>query len=154
MPSLKLPTFKYNMRDSENQRNATTTPVRQTTFAIALISSAKPFTENIRPRPLIMFNFSVLKFTFLRLNVSPFPTKAWVKRINMIVGMPKLAAPVSMIEKLFQAFVVLADSNSSGCPKLNNIAHVSRIPFEKKPKDPSINNADAPDAKTSISLEI
>ena len=67
--------------------------------------------------------------------------------------MPKIAAPVSIIEKLFQAFVVLADSNSSGCPKLNNIAHVSRIPFEKKPKDPSINIADAPDAKTSISLE-
>ena len=46
------------IRDREYQRKETTTPVKNTTFAIALISSANPLTEKIRPNPLIKFNFS------------------------------------------------------------------------------------------------
>ena len=74
IPSSRLPTFKYTILVSENHRNVMTTAVKNTTLAIALINSASPLTEKIRPKPLIIFNFSVLKLKLFGLKDSPFPT--------------------------------------------------------------------------------
>ena len=141
------------MRDREYQRKETTTPVKNTTFAIALISSASPLTEKIRPNPLIKFNFSGLKLKLLALKVKPLPTMDCVNKMKIIVGIPKIAAPDKIIENARHELCVFAENNSSGCPNENNDPQTSRIPLEKKPKEPSIRSAEAPEAKTSISLE-
>ena len=70
--------------------------------------------------------------------------------MNIIVGIPKIAAAESMILNARQELLVFAENNSSGCPNENNDPQTSRMPFEKKPSNPKIRSADAPDAKTKI----
>ena len=85
-----------------------------TTFATALISSAKPLTENILASPLIKFSFSGLKLKLLGLRLSPFPIIDCVSIKKIMVGTPKIAEPVSIIVKPRQEFAVFAENNSSG----------------------------------------
>ena len=123
------------MRDKEYHRKVTTTPVKKTTFAIALIRLAKPFIEKILPNPLIKLSFSGLKLKLLLLNVRPPPTIDCISTIKMIVGIPKIAATVKIIVKARHEFWVVISNNSLGYPNEKNDPQTSKIPTEKKFND-------------------
>ena len=77
------------------QRKTTTQLVKRVTLATDFTSSTSPFTEKIRPKPLIKFNLSNLNPNALLLALNPFPTSACIPTTKMKQGIPKNAAAVN-----------------------------------------------------------